>query len=231
MDSLADAFSLCIFMTSPPTSLSSELLAANQRLHQLRKQLQANKPEPTHPSEPFPWEEAVSPVQTPTAVDQVTKIPNHLGWDSDVVTQAIRKSLPRESRVEHFTADHPSFHPTSDGSYLDGQPSDSQSRAAADKKLPLPIDKSTIKHYPTIGIAALKEEKATIYRVWLVCRYLDRDGRGWLSVQDGRERLTDTDSQLRLFTWRRLRQVLTQGHGRFWIWDKEYERLWLLGAA
>ena len=64
-----------------------------------------------------------------------------------------------------------------------------------------------------------------------MCRYLDGEGRGWFAIQDMRGKLTDTGSLLRLFTWRRLRQVLTQGHGRFWIWDKEHERLWLFGAA
>ncbi len=36
---------------------------------------------------------------------------------------------------------------------------------------------------------------------------------------------------LRLFCWRRLRQILGQGHSRFWKWDKANNRLWLYGAA
>jgi len=92
-------------------------------------------------------------------------------------------------------------------------------------------DSDTIKHYPSIGIGALKEEQASIYRVWLMCRYLDGGGRGWLHVQDVREQLTGKESKLRLFCWRRLRQVLGQGHSRFWKWDKAQNRLWLFGAA
>lgn len=73
-------------------------------------------------------------------------------------------------------------------------------------------------------------EQAAIYRVWLLCRYLDEPGRGWLNVYDVRENLTDKESILRLFGWR-LRQVLGQGHGRFWSWDKGNGRVWLFGAA
>ncbi|MCL4267864.1 MAG: hypothetical protein KJ069_32155 [Anaerolineae bacterium] len=92
-------------------------------------------------------------------------------------------------------------------------------------------DRDTIKHYPTLGIAALQEEQAPIYRVWLLCRYLDKQGQGWLPVSDLRHRLTKKESKLRLFGYRRLRQILAQGHGRFWDWDKDRDRLWLYGAA
>jgi len=43
--------------------------------------------------------------------------------------------------------------------------------------------------------------------------------------------LTDKESKLRLFGWQRLRQILGQGHGRFWTWDKGDGRVWLFGAA
>ena len=218
-------------MPSLHPSLSLELLAANQRLHQLREQLQANKSEPAQPSESFPWDDSDSPDEDPTAVDLATKLPNHLGWESDAITDSIRASLQSEAKAEHLTADHSSFRPIFDGSYTGGQQSDSHSRVAADNQHPFPINRGTVRHYPTIGIAALKEEQAAIYRVWLLYRYLDQDGRGWLAIQDIREKLTDMESKLRLFTWRRLRQVLGQGHSRFWIWDKERERLWLFGAA
>ena len=223
----------------PTQSVSPHLLAANQRLLALREQVQNAKSRDVEQSasaaDVLPWELAEPSPNPNITPELVSQLPAHLGWDCDAVTQAIQADLHRHERErvgnEHLKADHSSFRPISDGNHLDGQPSDSQSRATAEKRLPLPFNKSTIKHYPSIGIAALKEERAAIYRVWLMCRYLDQDGRGWLTVQDVREQLTDTDSKLRLFTWRRLRQVLGKGQGRFWIWDREHERLWLFGAA
>ena len=225
-------------MKSLSPSPTPELLAANQRLHQLRQQKQTNSEKLDQPEaerakgdDTLPWEESAFSKAVTTVVDLVTKLPAHLGWGSPAVTISIHASLQSNTKVEHLTADHPPSRPISDRSHSDGQPSDFQSRATAGKQLFLPLCKKTVKHYPTIGIAALKEEQSAIYRVWLICRYLDRDGRGWLAVQDVREQLTNTEAKLRLFTWRRLRQVLAQGCGRFWIWDKEHDRLWLFGAA
>ncbi|MBE7533654.1 MAG: hypothetical protein HS099_28505 [Ardenticatenaceae bacterium] len=52
-----------------------------------------------------------------------------------------------------------------------------------------------------------------------------------MSVSDVCQQLTGKESKLRLFGWRRLRQVWAQGHGLFWEWDKTSGRLWLYGAA
>jgi hypothetical protein len=52
-----------------------------------------------------------------------------------------------------------------------------------------------------------------------------------LPVSDVSQQFTGKESKLRLFGWRRLRQVLGQGHGLFWEWDKTSGRLWLYGTA
>lgn len=168
----------------------------------------------------------------------VSQLPPHLGWGSESVSQAIRTAL-RQHKPEHapvqdeqLRADHLSSCSISIGSYSGGQPLGVSKKAHQNgSQLRLPLDGDTIKHYPSIGIAALKEEKAAIYRVWLMFRYLDVQGRGWLSVQDVRKQLTGKESKLRLFSWRRLRQVLGQGHDQFWKWDKAQGRVWLYGAA
>jgi hypothetical protein len=66
-------------------------------------------------------------------------------------------------------------------------------------------------------------------RVWLLLRAIDRDGRGWLTVEEARRRLTDKESPLHVCGWRRLRQLLAQGEETFWRRD-EQNRLWLYGA-
>ncbi len=95
----------------------------------------------------------------------------------------------------------------------------------------LPLHDSTVRHYPTLGVAALEAEQVPHYRVWLLCHHLDMAGRGWLEVDHVRQLLTGQDSVMRVCGWRRLRQILGSGHDRFWKWDKQNGRLWLFGAV
>jgi hypothetical protein len=67
-------------------------------------------------------------------------------------------------------------------------------------------------------------------RIWLLLQYLDPQGRGWLELDDVRRQLTGKKSPLRVYTWRRLRQLLDQGEGIFWTRDNR-ERIWLRSAA
>ncbi len=83
--------------------------------------------------------------------------------------------------------------------------------------------------HPTILLAMLKQQLEAPGRVWLLLRTIDRDGRGWLSVEDARRHLTGKGSPLRICGWRRLRQLLAQGEGVFWHRD-EQDRLWFYGA-
>ena len=95
-----------------------------------------------------------------------------------------------------------------------------------------PKAKTTVKAYPSILNALLKQEQAAAGRVWLLCRHLDSDGRGWIDVTDLRQALTKRKaeggrrkaeissfilhpSSFPIFGWRRLRQILGQGKGVF----------------
>jgi len=75
----------------------------------------------------------------------------------------------------------------------------------------------------------LGREMAASGRIWLLLRYLDEDGRGWLYVDQVQERLCGKESDLRVCGRRQLRNLLRQGQGVFWQRDKE--RLWLKSAA
>jgi len=215
------------------------LLAANERLLTLRGQIQATKgKEPTDKATTNPpWQVAELSPNSFSTTDFVSQLPSHLGWGTAAATQAIRTSLahhrpdPDPAKDNQLKADHPSFRSISNESYLGGQPLVVSEKTPIGSQLRLPLDGDSVKHYPSIGIAALKEDQSAIYRVWLMCRYLDVNGRGWLPVQEVREQLTGKKSKLRLFCWRRLRQVLGQGHGRFWQWDKAQGRVWFFGAA
>jgi hypothetical protein len=65
-------------------------------------------------------------------------------------------------------------------------------------------------------------------RIWLLGRYLDQSGQGWINVSTLRAQLTH--GAQRVCGWRRLRQLLQAGEGVFWQRDGR-DRLWLCGAA
>ena len=75
----------------------------------------------------------------------------------------------------------------------------------------------------------LKQDQAAAGRVYLLLRHLDKNGRGWLPVDEIRERLTRKESPLKVMGWRRLRQLFHQGEGVFWERDDQ-DRLWLRSA-
>ncbi len=90
--------------------------------------------------------------------------------------------------------------------------------------------RTTIRVQPTLLAAMLREEMAAIGRIWLLCRHLDAQGRGWLDVTEVRTALTDKASPLRVCGWRRLRQLLQAGKGVLWERD-DCGRLWLYGTT
>jgi hypothetical protein len=75
----------------------------------------------------------------------------------------------------------------------------------------------------------LQEDQAAAGRIWLLLRYLDARGQGWLPLDQVKEALTGKDSELRVCGRRQLRNLLRQGKGIFWQGDKE--RLWLKSVA
>lgn len=137
----------------------------------------------------------------------VSGLPAHLGWETLALTKHLRKRTPIPTQP---TVEFP-IPPIQ----------------KAQPKLQLP---KKIKHYPSLGIQAIRQKQVPHYQVWLSCRRLDVDGKGWLQLNAMRHQLTKQDSENRLFGWRRLRQILHQGNGRFWQWDQHNGRLWLYSA-
>ncbi len=91
-------------------------------------------------------------------------------------------------------------------------------------------ERTTIRVQPTLLVAMLREELAAIGRIWLLCRHLDSQGRGWIAVEKLRATLTAKFSALRVCGWRRLRQLLQDGAGILWERD-DHGRLWLYGTT
>ncbi len=197
------------------SSVSSTILAANQRLLDLRQQRgggsKTHFPLPKQRETTSSREEAVSPA--------LFSLPAHLGWESNRFTHQINFHAKQES---------------------DGSPYEDTKVSNFPPPIPETLNKTKdrtkvhcqhIRHYPSLGIAALQNEQAALYRVWLTCRLLDDEGSGWLNLATIRPQLTESDAPLRLFGWRRLRQTLHQGNGRFWTYNQQQKRLWLFSAA
>jgi hypothetical protein len=94
----------------------------------------------------------------------------------------------------------------------------------------------TITVYPDLALAILRQGRSAAGRVWLLLRHLDREGRGWLPLEEIRRQLAGANSPsatrsspLRICGRRQLRNLLQQGRGHFW--DLDPDRLWLKSAA
>ena len=181
----------------------------------------------TQPLPDAPWYETAS--EQPLSGDYPTQLdglPTHLGWESSPATQAIRAA---QKQQEAAAAAQPTI--VANRTPIAATITVSVACASQESRLTHFPPPDTVTHYPSLGVAALERRLAPACRVWLVARCLDRDGRGWLDLDEVRERLSGNGSELRLFGWRRLRQVLQLGNGRFWHWDRGNGRLWLFGAA
>lgn len=135
------------------------------------------------------------------------QLPPHLGWGSAGLTAVLAKPEPTK-----FQALTPKLVAPYD-----------KEKASSERK--------TLKHFPSLGIAALKKRLVPHYQLWMACRWLDTQGRGWLDLEELKAGLTGNTAVLHLFSWRRVRQLLLQGSGLFWHLSKKTKRIWLNGAG
>ncbi len=207
-------------VTAPTPPPSSALREANARLLALRESLGVAAPPPFVPDAAAP-----SPVSPPIADPPTFPLPHHLGWESEAVTRAIRQVCQRQQKALDAAADgHTPLLPQPARST-----SPTPSLAAEDISQPRDPARVTIKLYPTLALALLKQEQVACGRVWLLLRYLDEAGRGWVAPDAARQAFTDPDSPLYLFGERQLRKLLAQGDGLFWQRDEEH--IWLVGLV
>ena len=185
---------------------SEALRQAQARLLQLR----AERGIEVKPSAIPPWE----------ASEGATGVPNWLLRNAQKELLHRRAATNRSTTFPGCVPAVPDSIPTAITPIQAGQAEPASSPAC-------PIQ--TIVVHPTILLTMLKQHLEAPGRVWLLLRAIDCDGRGWLDVEDIRHHLTEIDSPRRICGWRRLRQLLALGEGRFWHRD-EGDRLWLYGA-
>jgi hypothetical protein len=192
-------------MSSRPVP-SAALLAANERLLQLRAKTQAR-----------PQTETVSCSQVTEQGALLNDLPAHLGWGSQPLTVALRTAQPQQNTPS--TAQ-------SDSSQISGiQTTPAPEKRPFSATTPIPAAKI----YPDIALGMLRQEQAAAGRLWLLLRHLDSEGCGVLRVVNIRETFTTPKAPLHLCGWRQMRNLLRQGEGIFWQRDKE--SVWLRSAG
>lgn len=185
-------------LASSEAALTPELVAAQQRLMQLRKEIsrQSNNLEPS--AVRAGGETAVS------YKNVFSTLPAHLGWGS----QSLRPVTATEQE-SHQPA-------TLSTIYVEVKPDPTvRPKTATD----------TISIYPELALAFLREQLVAVGRVWVMLRFLDEQGCGWIGVDEAKIALTKKSSLHRVCGWRQMRNLLNQGEGLFW--RRENGRIWL----
>ncbi len=211
------------------SSPSAALLEAQTKLLQLRSEIQARRKaaglpvdRARQPSNAPPW----TPSKPATLTDSITTLPDHLGWDSERFTAVLRSRQQRQAEATR-RAQSPKL------TWI----SKPASIACARLSSPTPPEilsttspgDATVKLYHDLTLGMLRNELAAPGRIWLLLRYIDVDGRGWVTVDQARTLLTRKDSPLRVVGWRQLRNLLRAGQGIFW--ERGSERIWLRSVA
>jgi len=197
------------------SELSPALLAAQKKLYRLRQAHQAKRPPSGRPfigtiNQLPSSQNSPASVVSPGSAGQSS----HLGWESAPLTMALREAQVRKDL-------HAARHQGNDLSWLDELAAPQQATA----KVVFPTLPDSIKLYPDLALAMLRQEKCAAGRIWLLLRAIDSNGRGWVVISQARALLTGRESHLRVCGWRQLRNLLAQGEGLFW--QRQGERLWL----
>lgn len=191
---------------------SPALLAAQQKLQRLREQFGV-----LCNSNPAPNPCGRSSSSTNNYDHPDHRLPDHLGWGSARLTQAIKiaQSHRAKGRSGELVENLQFLQPTA--SDCPALRTNFKSRDGF------------VKLYPDLALGMLKEKQEALGRIWLLLQYLDEKGCGWIDVQAARRQLTEKDSPLRACGRRQWRKLLARGEGLFW--RRNQGRIWLRSTA
>jgi hypothetical protein len=157
------------------------------------------------------------------SVDRATNVPglppSHLGWGNCRLTKALAAEQERQFRGQEEEHVQP----------LCWRSPASRSPDSQEATPPTLPDNQSVRIYPDLALAFLRNQHAAESRIWLLLRFLDATGRGWIDIAVAKERLTQQGSNLHVCGWRQLRKLLGYGEGIFW--DRANGRIWLHSVA
>ncbi len=194
--------------------VSPELLAAQQRLQRLQR-ITREQRRVSSGDGGKAGHGRIPPPFSSNPLTQLSLLPSHLGWESERVTAVLRQhQSPKDDNQTDWTPTLAvACSPQVERGDLANRPTAGQ----------------TVKLYPDIALGMLRQEKAAAGRIWLLLRFLDGNGRGWLEIDAAREQLTKKDSPWRVCGWRQLRNLLNAGEDVFWV--RRDGRIWLKSTA
>ena len=197
-------------------ALSPALAAAQQHLLALRQQLEAARLGACPEAEKFLHGRCSPPSPAPIDVLPVNGLPPHLGWISARVTSVLRVAQERHAAQP-------------DGKPLAPRSTYAPNPAPLQNDEPACLQTAAVKLHPSLALGMLRAGQAAAGRLWLLLRYLDAQGRGWVDLEAARQQLTQKGAPLRICGRRQLRHLLTQGEMVFWA--RRGPRIWLRSTA
>ena len=158
-------------------------------------------------------------------------LPPHLGWHSNRVTNIYRRAVQNQTAHNSPTPSTTQNEPTSCRGVALCPPMPANNNNLGDHKgSPLRQGANgTVTVPPDIALAILRQKLAAPGRIWLLLRYMDQDGRGWITAETVRHHLTDKTSPLAVCGKRQLRNLLSAGDNIFW--ERDDSRIWLRSLA
>lgn len=97
--------------------------------------------------------------------------------------------------------------------------------------VPLAEPESTkLYHHGEIALAANRAGQSTHYQLWLALRWLDSNGRGWLTQETAQTAFCAAQSANATYLYKkpRLRQLFAEGNGVYWRLDVQNQRVFYL---
>lgn len=188
---------------------SATLLAANERLAQLRATLAAERLDEAPngrfaPRTPLP--------ATPDWSRLVAELPPHLGWENGQVIAGLRGSVAQSP-------------PDPTATLLVCARGEGKGKTAVAPQ----ARQDSVKLYPDLALGMLRTGETAVGRLWLLLRHLDQPGCGKVRVDLVIQQLTTKTSPLHLCGKRQLRNLLRAGDGIYWTRDRQY--VWLRSTA
>lgn len=211
---------------------SLALVEANRRLQELQAQVRSARQVEELPvgqgrDDNTPCQES-SPALLPAAAALIATLPDHLGWGSAPLTAHWRRQQAQSAAGNVAAAREVAVVGRSTGPDFGHGVGGKDLNIYANCLLE-PETTNWVKLYPDIGLGMLRQEMSAPGRVWLMLRYLDKDGQGNITMATAQAHLVDPDSPLRLCGRRQWRNLLRAGEGVFW--QRDQERIWLYSAA
>lgn len=135
-----------------------------------------------------------------TLLDQ---LPAHLDWGCRRIRQAARTAPPLKQTQKRIL------------SRVQSLPEPDQDKTTIE----------TLTVYPELAAALLREQLVAAGRIWMLLRFLNNKGSGWIAIEEAKAALTEKRSALRVCGWRQLRNLFNQGDAIFW--RRANGRIWL----